>query len=86
VATNLLTLSCDGRTHETGIVPRSRVESGAFVNSHVLTFDIPASSFVDLIACTWVALDVGGIRVDFAPDQLEALRDLGSRLERSPLP
>ncbi len=43
-------------------------------------FDMPLRVFADLVACSAVALDVGGIRVDFAPDQLEALQALGSRL------
>lgn len=79
-ATNRLVLSCDGRPHETGIVPRSLVSPGVFVTSHFLTFDMPLPVFADLVACSAVALDVGGIRVDFAPDQLEALQALGSRL------
>jgi hypothetical protein len=81
MATNHLVLSCDGRPRETGIVPRSRLETGVFVNSHFLTFDIPTPAFAEFIACSKVAVDVGGIRVDFAPEQLEALQDLGSRLE-----
>lgn len=80
IATNHLGLSCDGHAYDTGIVPRSQVTTGAFVNSHFLTFDIPTAKFAEFIACSKVAVEVGGIQVDFTPDQHEALQDLGSRM------
>lgn len=50
------------------------------VNNHYLVFAIPTEQVVDVLSCPWAYLQVGGIRVTFSPDQLEALRDLASRM------
>jgi hypothetical protein len=81
--TNHLVLWCNGKSTEMPIVPRSLLEYGIFVDAHSLTFDIPLPLYSQFIACHDVNVEVGGIRVLFTLEQLEALRDLGHRAAES---
>jgi hypothetical protein len=50
-----------------------------------MQFPMPAAALAKALLRDKMMLSVGGIRVDFKPDQMEALRDLLSRVGAWPL-
>jgi hypothetical protein len=48
--------------------------------SHFMRFPVPTAALAAALATEEVAVSVGGIRVGFEPDQVNALRDLLSRV------
>jgi hypothetical protein len=63
---------------------RFSVAADITLNNYFYVFAMSASDFVDLAGCAWASLDVGDLHVSFAPEQLEALRDLASRMRPPP--
>jgi hypothetical protein len=59
---------------------------GMITNSTFMHFRIPLDQLAAAVADGRVELSVGGVRAKFDPDQLEALRDLLSRVSAPPSP
>ncbi|HEX2251462.1 MAG TPA: hypothetical protein VHH32_14035 [Gemmatimonadales bacterium] len=55
-------------------------DPGPMTSSLFMRFPLPTCELAEALASEEMRLWVGGIRVDFKPDQMEALRDLLSRL------
>jgi hypothetical protein len=71
------------------IAPGERIEvasvsaysdPGPMISSHFMRFPIPTSELARALVNQTMTLSVGGIRVQFKPDQMEAVRDLLSRV------
>jgi hypothetical protein len=59
-------------------------DPGAMTWSHFLRFALPTADLARALLNPTLRLSVGGIRVDFKPDELEAVRDLLSRVRAWP--
>ena len=75
-ASNHLVLTCDGARRDLGITPTFWFEPGAFVTSQHYMYKVPLTTLAELMTCSSTSLAVGDVTARFAPDQIEALRDL----------
>ena len=77
-ANNHLTLTCDGARRDLGITPTFWFEPGAFATSQHYLYEVPLTTLAGLMTCSTPSLAVGDVTASFAPDQIEALRDLAA--------